>query len=374
MINSNLTILIVDDEPEFNITLLRKILESEGFNVLEADNGVDARQIAKESNPDLILLDVMMPIEDGYTTCYKLKKDHVTMDIPVIFISSMDESTSKLKGFKMGAVDYITKPFDQAEVLARTRIHLKLRVAIKTILDDQKKKLKGLAQAQKDILVKSEDMPEANFSVFYKSLYEVGGDFYEVMKLGNDIYGYFCTDICGHDLGSSLATSAFKALLPQNTGLLYTPEDSLKMINNVLFNILPEDGYLTTIYTIINRKKGLIKIANAGHTYPIYQPLKGDIEVLDSHGDMLGMFDNVTFETKEFKAVKGDRLYLYTDGLIESDGEKTITRSVGLKRLLDILGKTRDMKLSSAVDYTISNLFPSLENIDDDILLMGIDI
>lgn len=372
--NNNPKVLIVDDEPETNIKLLRNILENEGFFVLEAHNGKSARTIAKKEVPDLILLDIVMPIENGYITCKKLKEDSDTIDIPVIFISSKSEQDSKLKGFKLGAVDYITKPFDRAEVLARTKIHLQLRSAVKSLLDSQQKRLKTLKDAQKEILVDPLELPEAKFAVFYKTLYEAGGDFYEVLPFSKDIYGYFCADVCGHDLGASLATSSFKALLPQNTGLLYSPDDSLKMINKVLVNVLPEDSFLTAIYAKINRRKGVLTIANAGHPNAIYHSIKGEIKVIDTLGDILGMFDSIKLNSYEFPVNRGDRIYLYTDGLIESDGINTITRKTGLKRLLINVDNTRTMNINTAVESIIESLFSNKDRINDDILLMGIEI
>lgn len=368
------TILIVDDEVEYNIKPLRNILEAEGFHVLEANNGFEARKIAREEIPDLILLDIMMPGESGYITCEKLKRNPVTTDIPIIFISANSDSVSKLQGFKLGANDYITKPFDQAEVIARTKVHLKLSLATKQLLKDQMSKLSLIKQAQQDILVSPENMPNAKFSVFYKSLHEAGGDFYDVIKYSDDIYGYFCADVSGHDIGSTLATSSFKALLPQNTGLLYSPVDSLKMINSVLFNVLSEYRYLTAVYAKINRAKGVVEIANAGHTAVIYQPLDGPIKVLDTKGDILGMHDNISLELIEFIVHRGDRIYMFTDGIIEFDGVKKISRADGINRLKAEINKTVSLKSDDAVKVIISQLFSNLTTLDDDILLMAVDI
>lgn len=368
------TILIVDDEVEFNVKPLRKILESEGFHVLEANNGFEARKIAREETPDLILLDIMMPGESGYVTCEKLKRNPKTTDIPIIFISANSDSVSKLQGFKLGANDYITKPFDHAEVIARTKVHLKLSLTTKHLLKDQMSKLSLLKQAQQDILIAPQNLPVAKFSVFYKSLHEAGGDFYDVIEFSQDIYGYFCADVSGHDLGATLATSSFKALLPQNTGLLYSPVDSLKMINSVLFNVLSEYRYLTAVYAKINRAKGVVEIANAGHTAIIYQPLDGPIEVLDTKGDILGMHDNISLDLIEFKVHRGDRIYMFTDGIIEFDGEKKITRQDGIERLTEAVDNTVSLKLDEAVNSIINYLFNDISNLDDDILLMGVDI
>jgi len=118
-------ILIVDDIPE-NLNLLCQTLESFGHNVIAVPNGEMALKIAARTPPDLILLDIMMPEMDGFETCRRLKADKRLSDIPVIFITAKDETESLVEGFRVGGVDYITKPFDNEEVLVRVRTHLKI--------------------------------------------------------------------------------------------------------------------------------------------------------------------------------------------------------------------------------------------------------
>ncbi|MDA3940712.1 MAG: response regulator, partial [Spirochaetia bacterium] len=173
-------ILIVDDV-KTNLLILRTILGKEGFNVLEAQDGITAMELALNNIPDLILLDIMMPGEDGFETCSKLKADSLTASIPVIFISALSDIEKKVKGFELGAVDYITKPFESAEVLIRTKLHLRLSRARKNLIEDQRNRLKQLTKAQQDILVKPENLPKANFAVKYLPMLEAGGDFYDVI-------------------------------------------------------------------------------------------------------------------------------------------------------------------------------------------------
>jgi len=120
------TILIVDDTPD-NLHLLSRMLNRRGYEVQAVNSGEIAMQIVKVTPPDLILLDICMPEMDGYEVCLALKANPRTKDIPVIFISALDEVLDKLRAFDVGAVDYITKPFRIPEVMARVTIHLTLR-------------------------------------------------------------------------------------------------------------------------------------------------------------------------------------------------------------------------------------------------------
>jgi signal transduction histidine kinase/DNA-binding NarL/FixJ family response regulator len=120
------SILIVDDTPQ-NLRLLSQILAQQGYTVRVASNGLQAIQSVQKKLPDLILLDVMMPEMDGFATCAHFKADAATRDIPVIFLSALDSPQDKVKAFQAGGVDYITKPFESSEVLARITTHLQLR-------------------------------------------------------------------------------------------------------------------------------------------------------------------------------------------------------------------------------------------------------
>ena len=138
-------ILIVDDVPQ-NLTLLTHILTRAGYMVRVASDGAMALDAARDQAPDLILLDIRMPVMDGFEVCKKIKALDATQDVPVIFISGLHDSADKVQGFNVGGVDYITKPIDQAEVLARVRIHLELHGMHKNL---ETKVLQRTAQLQK---------------------------------------------------------------------------------------------------------------------------------------------------------------------------------------------------------------------------------
>ena len=120
------TILIVDDTPA-NISVLLDYLHQQGFKVLVARDGLRALEQVKHARPDLILLDVVMPGLDGFETCRRLKAEADTGAIPVIFMTALSDTTDKMRGFEVGAVDYVIKPFQHEEVLARVTTHLTLR-------------------------------------------------------------------------------------------------------------------------------------------------------------------------------------------------------------------------------------------------------
>lgn len=127
------TILIVDDSPA-NIGLLFDCLAREGYRPLVAQDGKSAIETARRMSPDLILLDVIMPDMDGFDTCTALKDHPETTDIPIFFMTALTDIQSKVRGFECGAVDFISKPFQQEEVLARIATHLTLQEQKKTLI------------------------------------------------------------------------------------------------------------------------------------------------------------------------------------------------------------------------------------------------
>ncbi|MEM1170595.1 MAG: response regulator [Cyanobacteria bacterium P01_H01_bin.35] len=142
-------ILLVDDQPE-NLKLLSDLLEEQGYEVQQAINGVIALQVITIGCPDVVLLDIHMPQLDGYTVCQKLKANSQTKDIPVIFVSALDEAWDKVKAFSVGGSDYITKPFKTVEVLARVENQLKVRhlqLQVQSLQQELKKKNYQLQQA-----------------------------------------------------------------------------------------------------------------------------------------------------------------------------------------------------------------------------------
>src|SRR5262249_40496388 len=119
----NSRILVVDDTPA-NIQALAGTLKAKGYQISVATNGRQALEIVGRLRPDLILLDVMMPEMDGFETCRQLKASEATRDIPVIFLTARTETADIVKGFELGAVDYVAKPFNAHELLARVHTHL----------------------------------------------------------------------------------------------------------------------------------------------------------------------------------------------------------------------------------------------------------
>jgi len=148
---SDFTILIVDDE-YINRFLLKDILEQTGYRTIDTDDGSEALKIATKNKIDLILLDIMMPGMDGYEVCRRLKEDERTTGIPVIFVTALTETDSLIKGFSMGAEDYVSKPINEDEVKARVQTHLKLKAAVDKIRQYNEELEQVVAESAKELI------------------------------------------------------------------------------------------------------------------------------------------------------------------------------------------------------------------------------
>lgn len=366
------TILVVDDEP-VNAMVLKGILGKAGFEVLTAESGDAGRALAREHRPSLVLLDVMMPEESGFDTCMKLKQDPATAAIPVIFLTCLDDVTNKITGLNLGAVDYITKPFHAQEVLARIRAHLDFRRAQADIIAEQAIRLGQIQHAQRAMLVTPDEAPGARFGVSFVPVLEAGGDFYDVFEFPDGRVAYFVADVSGHDLGASFVTSSLKALFRQNAGPEQGPADTLQVMNKVLCTITPEDMFLTAAYAVLDRSRGRVTIASAGHPPVVFVPPDGRPEVLDLRGDVIGAFDQIEVGTVERPVAAGARLYLYTDGLVEQLPGQAPSIGANTSALVSACDQARRLSVQEAVQRIVEDVVGSRQ-LADDIVLLGFEV
>ena len=209
-------VLVVDDAPA-NIQIVKSILK-DLYKIRVATSGAKALELAKVTPPpDLILMDVMMPEIDGYEVCKHLKLDPETRDIPVIFLTGQTHVDEETKGFDVGAVDYIHKPFSPAVVKARVHTHLMLR-GIREQLAQQllsiQKELETARQIQLSILPSEIPKIEGlDIAARYLPMTAVAGDFYDFLVVDEKRIGILVADVSGHGMPAALIASMLKIAL-----------------------------------------------------------------------------------------------------------------------------------------------------------------
>jgi sigma-B regulation protein RsbU (phosphoserine phosphatase) len=365
------SVLIVDDAPT-NLALLQAILAPEGFRILKAKDGPSAREVLAHERPDLILLDVMMPGESGFETCARLKSDPATADIPVIFLSALDDVKSKVTGLKAGGVDYVTKPVYGEEVLARVRVHLRIRESSRMLVRQHQERIEQLRNAQRAILVRPQECVAAAFAVYYKPLEETGGDFYDVLQIDSNVFGYFVADISGHGVSAAFLTSAIKALLRQYAGPLYSPEDTMRGVDSVMRQMLGEEQFLTACYARLNRRTRRLAVVSAGHPPLILVSASGAAQVLNMDSDPLGIFSSAVLHRKDLPVSVGDRVFLCSDGFIEALPGGS--RREGVERLTAACVRHRGKPLTEAVPAIAEDIRTATGAAEDDLLLLATEL
>ena len=206
------TILLVDDNAT-NLQVLLQTLKPVGCRLLVAKNGEKALSIVHKSRPDMILLDIMMPGIDGFEVCRRLKADPATAAIPVIFLSALDETADKVKGLQMGAVDYVQKPFQAEEVIARVNTHLtihRLSREVQNQRDQIEHELQVTSELQRDLL--PADLPQIDglkLGVHYETSRYAGGDYYDILQLPDNNWGFLVADAEGHSAPAAARGTPF---------------------------------------------------------------------------------------------------------------------------------------------------------------------
>ncbi len=363
-------ILIVEDDPGTS-RVIQMMLERHGFRTDTAFTRAEAMVKIGVERFDMILLDINLPDGNGFDICSALQQVPGMAGIPVIFISSHEDTETKIRGFESGGVDYITKPVSGAELIARITTHLRLRRAYDQLAELQAERVQRLAGAQSSLMPTPADFPSARFAVVLRQILQAGGDFYDVVPVGDDIYDYIVADASGHDLAASFWTAALKTLIAENAHPINQPRDIILAVNKSLRRILPEGVFFTLIYARMNRRTRTATIVSAGHPPAVVLPADGKPAYsVEQQGDILGVFDDVVFDSCDLKLATGDRLLLYSDGLIEIEDH----HEAGLDQLLQHLASvTVDQPLEELVGGTISRLSQG-KKIDDDLLLLGIEV
>lgn len=171
-VNDKPLVLLVDDVPQ-NIQILHQILDMGEYSFAIATNGKETLQMVKKKLPDLILLDIMLGDIDGFEVCEQLKKDPGTAPVPIIFLTAKVGLEDKVKGFKLGAVDYITKPFEDAEVVARVHTHIQLKKSIDIIKEYNQQLRESFGEMQKsyrELMESQEELVEREKKSAVKAL------------------------------------------------------------------------------------------------------------------------------------------------------------------------------------------------------------
>jgi phosphoserine phosphatase RsbU/P len=314
------TILVVDDSP-VNLRLVVRTLEGRGYRLLAAKNGRAALDIARRVRPDLILLDVMMPEVDGFEVCRALKADPATRDAIVVFLSALGEVTDKVTGLELGASDYITKPIQPEEVIARVANHVarqQLEREVRQSRDRLERELASAGEMQRRLLPSA--LPSgmgATFAAYYRTSLYAGGDYYDVFALPDGQFGVIVADVSGHGAQSAIVMSMIRAAVHAFPGFACDPAEMLRYLNRHFEFLWESPMFATALSALIDPRERTVTVACAGHPHPLL--LRGGrVSVLPVDATMpILMMELLKVPDVSNPLQSGDRILFYTDGVTE---------------------------------------------------------
>jgi sigma-B regulation protein RsbU (phosphoserine phosphatase) len=339
---------------------------------------VAALDIARRVKPDLMLLDVMMPGMDGFEVCRIIKADSETRDTAVIFLSARGEVSDKVSGLELGAADYITKPIQGEEVLARVATHLSrqhLERAVRHNRDRLDRELASAARMQRLILPASMPVhPSVSFAAFYETSRHAGGDYYDVLRLGADRFGIMVADVSGHGAPAAIVMAMIRAVLHTYPGEAADPPAVLHHLNRHFRFLWDTAMYATAVYGVLDAALGTLRVSSAGHPLPLLVRDGHDVSLLPLDTVMCLLWDELgDVPCVEHAVRSGDRFLFFTDGITDRQGPDGTMYDAD--RLCEALARVGTRTPAEIVEALVGDLeaFACDQEPDDDqtLLIVG---
>lgn len=321
-------ILVVDDNPA-NLRLLSQILAERGHHVRAVTGGQRALESVRIDPPDMILLDIRMPGLDGYEVCERLKATPELAAVPVLFISALDDTEDKVRAFRAGGLDYICKPFQLEEVIARVETHLTLH-ALQRRLEEANRRmaleLELAARVQASFMPgKLPELPGWDLAVALLPAKLTSGDFYDVVALPGGALALVMADVVDKGVGAALYMAMSIALL--RAALAEFPERPaavLETVSRQLSHYASGGQFVTVFLGVLDVEPGQVVYANAGQNPPLLVRCAGPQApvLLRNTGMALGVDEDAQWAARSAPIERGDALILYSDGVTDAENDR----------------------------------------------------
>ncbi|MFJ8242205.1 SpoIIE family protein phosphatase [Bacillus tropicus] len=327
-----MSILIVDDNP-VNIFVIEKILKQAGYQDLVSLNSAQelfeyihfGKDSSRHNEIDLILLDIMMPEIDGLEVCRRLQKEEKFKDIPIIFVTALEDANKLAEALDMGAMDYITKPINKVELLARMRVALRLKSELnwhKEQEENLRNELDLATQVQRNLLSSPLREEHIKIEASYLPSFKLAGDMYYWYKIDENRYGIILLDVMGHGVSASLVCMFISSVLRESIKCLIDPELVMKDLNKYMTLLHNENDnipyYFTAIYLVVNTEDRTIEYVNAGHPSGYVLVDETNVVELNRGSCAVGFFDEIKVEKTVIPFEKNAQIVLFTDGVLEA--------------------------------------------------------
>lgn len=323
------SLIIVVDDVELNRKMLTHSLNSQGYNnIVTAADGSQALQMTHDLKPDLIILDLMMPTMDGFAYCKAIRQDKTFDKMPIIVQTALDDIEQKLRAFQSGASDYICKPVDPGELVARTKVHLNQKLLMEDLQEYRQRISAELdaARLMQNRIMPSQhqvEMCERVFDMKIASHLEMssalGGDCWGVRPLSDHRLAVFMFDFSGHGMSAALNVFRMHTIMQECMHAGGEPGNYLSTLNRRLQPLLERDEFATMFYGIIDTDANCLLYASAAVPAPVvFSKTEPEPILLNGRGFPLGVIANTSYDTKYIPFTHGDLLLLYSDCVVET--------------------------------------------------------
>ncbi len=320
-------ILIIEDN-EFNIKLLEHTFLQMGFkDICIARDGRAGLDMTLSNRPDIVILDVIMPHMDGFEYCRSIRSKNQFSDLPVIIQSALEEKHHIVKAFEAGATDYLSKPINPEELMARVKVHLENRIMMHALARFHKRLEKDLyhaKQMQKQLIPSRAQLAEyqqrrgVDIAYRFEPSHELGGDIWGIKPLKDHLMAFHIVDFAGHGLTAAMNTFRFHTLLEERE-YKEDPVQTICDLNNALCKMLPTEQFATTSYGVLDSQTGLVEYITAGSTPPLLYDMKQQtVRVLEHGGLPLGIQPDHIYQKHQVTLTRHQLLLLYSDVFLES--------------------------------------------------------
>jgi phosphoserine phosphatase RsbU/P len=368
-------VLIVDDA-KANIDILVQALRDE-YKLSVALDGADALRSIEKTPPDLVLLDIVMPGLDGYEVCRRIRAEESTRELPVMFLSSLEDVRDKTKGFEVGGNDYLTKPFELLEVKARVRSLLKAKAYADAIREAMARDLLIAREIQMGILPADLAAPTRHSALDVHAIIEpaqkVGGDLYEVLRAADDRLVIALGDVSGKGIPAALFMAVAVTVLRTLARHLVDPAEILRRLNDELAERNPRGMFVTMQCLVFDLTARQVSFAGAGH-HQLAIVSRGRLPRLAcvSSGLPAGLMAFNPIERETLALEPGDTFVLFSDGVSEAMNDAD--DFYGEDRLMAVLAAEADGTVADIVMRVVADVhaFANGAKQSDDITVLAV--
>ncbi|MFC5731947.1 SpoIIE family protein phosphatase [Cytobacillus gottheilii] len=325
-------ILVVDDN-EANLYVIQNILKRAGYLDLLTFTSADAMfhyfqessHVIGESLADVILMDIMMPEMDGIEACRLIQGSETLKDIPVIFVTALEDSNKVAEALDAGGMDYVMKPINKVELLARIRVALRLKEE-KDWHKDQEEKIKTeldlATQVQMSVLSETLDLDHLLIKASYLPANKLAGDLYYWRKIEENRYAIIQLDMMGHGISASLVCMFISSVLRDLMRTDPDPDYVMQELNKWMNGLNKHNGqipyYFTAIYLVLDTEEKTVEYVNAGHPPGIALIDEKEVIELPNNTYAIGFFEDIQIKKSTFTYTESMQLLLVTDGIVET--------------------------------------------------------